>query len=45
MPRHSSPQDTGLPGRPGPVGWPGDEPDGGGDVGWPGELPRRFRPA
>ncbi len=32
---------TELPGREGPVGWPGPEPDDerGGPIGWPGGLP------
>jgi hypothetical protein len=29
-----------LPGREGPIGWPGPEPDGTeGPIGWPGSLP------
>jgi hypothetical protein len=31
-----------LPGRRGPIGWPGPDPDEGGEpVGWPGGLPDR----
>jgi hypothetical protein len=31
-----------LPGRPGPIGWPGPDPDESGEpVGWPGDLPDR----